>query len=191
MIDMVAITKIIGLDIMLGVDNAVVIALACSAVAPELRNKAILWGTIGAIAMRAILLVFASFLIAVPVIKTAAGLYLLYVAWQLAFASNEDEPNIKSSSSIKGAMVTIMIADFMMSLDNVLAVVGASQSAGEHAMLYSIIGILFSIPIIVLGAKGIVSLMERYKFIIYIGAAVLVWVAIELIITDPAWLMCM
>jgi YjbE family integral membrane protein len=183
-IDWAAIVKIIGIDIMLGVDNAIVIALACASLPAHLRSKAIVLGTAGAVGLRAILLVFAGYLMGLTWVKLGAGAYLLYIGFKLLM-ENGDEHEVASANHIFGAVKTIIIADFMMSLDNVLAVVGASQSAGEHATAYAIAGIVLSIPVIVFGAQGIMKLMDRFPIIIWIGAGLLGWVGAEMMITDP------
>lgn len=187
-IDWAAVFKIIGIDIMLGVDNAVVIALACASLPLAMRPKAILWGTAGAVGLRVILLIMASLLLAfcdswgIP-IKMIAGAYLLYIGYSLLMSSDSEE-HIQSSDHMWGAVKVIIIADFMMSLDNVLAVTAASQSAGAHATAYAIAGILFSIPIIVFGATGIMKLMDKFPIIIWVGAGLLGWVGAEMIISD-------
>jgi YjbE family integral membrane protein len=183
-IDWSAIVKIIGIDIMLGVDNAIVIALACASLPATMRNKAVILGTAGAVILRAVLLVFAGFFIGLPWVKLLAGAYLLYIGFKLLMDSG-DEHEVASADHIVGAVKTIIVADFMMSLDNVLAVVGASQSAGEHATVYAIAGIVLSIPVIVFGAQGIMKLMDRFPLIIWLGAGLLGWVGAEMIITDP------
>jgi YjbE family integral membrane protein len=183
-IDWAAIIKIIGIDIMLGVDNAIVIALACNALPVEMRKKAVILGTAGAVLLRAILLVFAGYLIGLTWVKLLAGAYLLFIGYQLLMAS-DDEHEVKSADNIFGAVQTIIVADFMMSLDNVLAVVGAAQTAGEHSTLYAIAGIVLSIPVIVFGAQGIMKLMDRFPIIIWLGAGLLGWVGAEMMITDP------
>lgn len=184
-IDWTAIFKIVGIDIMLGVDNAVVIALACAALAPEVRNKAIALGTAGAIALRAALLAFAGLLIGITGVKLVAGLYLFYIGYSLLVSSEEEDPDVPKKTSIWGAVGTVIVADFMMSLDNVLAVVGAAQSTGQHSTLYAIAGIVLSIPIIILGAKGIMSLMDKFPIITWLGACLLGWVGAEMILTEP------
>ncbi len=184
-IDWSAILKIVGVDIMLGVDNAIVIALACNALPPHLRNKAVLLGTAGAVGLRAILLVFAGYLMGLTWVKLIAGAYLLFIGYKLLMDS-DDEHDVKSADHIWGAVQTIIVADFMMSLDNVLAVVGAAQSTGEHSTVYAIAGIALSIPIIIFGAQGIMKLMDRFPIIIWLGAGLLGWVGAEMIITDPA-----
>jgi YjbE family integral membrane protein len=183
-IDWGALIKIIGIDIMLGVDNAVVIALACSALPHAMRSRAVLWGTFGAVALRGILLVFAGYLIGLSYIKLLAGAYLLYIGYQLLMES-EGDPDVESPERTFDAVKTIIVADFMMSLDNVLAVVAAAQGAGEHSNWYAIGGIVFSIPIIVFGAQGIMRLMDRFPIIMWLGAGLLGWVGAELMITDP------
>ncbi len=183
-IDWSAIVKIIGIDIMLGVDNAIVIALACASLPAAMRKKAVLLGTAGAVILRAILLVFAGFFIGLPWVKLLAGAYLLYIGFKLLMDSG-DEHEVASADHILGAIKTIIVADFMMSLDNVLAVVGAAQSAGEHSTIYAIAGIVLSIPVIVFGAQGIMKLMDRFPLIIWLGAGLLGWVGAEMIITDP------
>jgi YjbE family integral membrane protein len=183
-IDWAAIVKIIGIDIMLGVDNAIVIALACASLPASMRKKAVLLGTAGAVVLRAILLVFAGLLMGLTWVKLIAGAYLLYIGFNLLM-ENGDDHEVQSAEHIWGAIKTIIVADFMMSLDNVLAVVAASQSAGAHATAYAIAGIVFSIPVIVFGAQGIMKLMDRFPVIIWLGAGLLGWVGAEMMITDP------
>lgn len=183
-IDFAAIIKIIGIDIMLGVDNAVVIALACSSLPLHLRTKAVIYGTAGAVLLRAVLLAAAGLLMDLPWIKLIAGAYLLFIGYKLLM-SNDSEEHVKESSHVWGAVQTIIIADFMMSLDNVLAVAGAAQSAGAHSTAYAIAGIVFSIPVIVFGATSIMRLMDDYPLIIWAGAGLLGWVGAEMVISDP------
>lgn len=184
-LDYAAILKIIGIDIMLGVDNAIVIALACAALPIAMRKKAVFWGTAGAVGLRIALLAFASVLIGLTWIKLVAGAYLLFIGYKLLI-DNQAQHDIKPAATLFGAMQTIIVADFMMSLDNVLAVTAAAQSAGSHSMVYAVLGVLLSIPIIIYGAQGIIKLMDKYKFIIWIGAGLLGWVGVEMMMTDPA-----
>ena len=183
-IDWVALFKIVGIDIMLGVDNAIVIALACAALPHDMRKRAVLLGTVGAVALRAVLLIFAAYLMGLTWVKLIAGAYLLYIGCKLLLESG-DEPEVASPDRVFDAVKTIVVADFMMSLDNVLAVVGAAQSAGSHSTAYAIGGIVLSIPVIVFGAQGIMRLMDRFPVIIWLGAGLLGWVGAEMIITDP------
>lgn len=183
-IDWGAILKIIGIDVMLGVDNAIVIALACASLPVNMRKNAVLWGTAGAVGLRAILLAFAGFLMGLHWVKLIAGAYLLYIGFKLLSQQN-NEHQVASPDHVFGAIKTIIVADLMMSLDNVLAVVGAAQSAGEHSTLYAIGGIVLSIPVIIFGSQGIMKLMDRFPLIIWMGAGLLGWVGAEMMITDP------
>lgn len=183
-IDWVAILKIVGIDIMLGVDNAIVIALACAALPAAMRKKAVWLGTAGAVGLRVLLLIFAGLLMGLTYVKLVAGAYLLYIGYKLLMDSGKEHA-VESPEHMMDAVKTIVVADFMMSLDNVLAVMGAAQSAGAHSTLYAIGGILLSIPIIIFGAQGIMALMERYPVVIWLGAGLLGWVGAEMMITDP------
>lgn len=182
-IEWAAVFKIVMIDLLLGLDNAIVIALACASLAVSVRGKAIMLGTAGAIALRAILLVFATFLLGVPYLKLIAGLYLVFIGYKL-LTGHEDDPEVAQKSTIWGAVWTIIVADFMLSLDNVMAVAGAASAAGEHSTIYAVAGIVISIPIIIYGAKYLSGLMDRFKVIIWIGAAMLGVVGAEMIVSD-------
>lgn len=182
-IDWGAILKIIGIDIMLGVDNAIVIALACAALPKEVRGKAIMWGTAGAVGLRAILLVFAGLLMSIPYVKLVAGTYLLYLGYKL-LVENEGSHDVPAADRVLAAVKTIIVADFMMSLDNVLAVTAAANTAGAHSTMYAIAGIVLSIPVIIFGASGLTGVMSKFPIIIWLGAGLLGWVGAEMIITD-------
>ena len=183
MLNWAAIFKITMIDLLLGLDNAIVIALACATLAVNVRGKAILLGTAGAIALRAVLLVFATFLLGVPFLKLFAGAYLIWIGYSL-LTGHEEDPEVAQKSTIWGAVWTIIVADFMLSLDNVMAVAGAASTAGEHATMYAIAGIVLSIPIIVYGAKYLSGLMDKFPVIIWIGAAMLGVVGAEMIVSD-------
>ncbi|HET8687931.1 MAG TPA: TerC family protein [Methanosarcina sp.] len=182
-IDWAAVAKIVGIDIMLGGDNAVVIALACSALPLALRNKGMFFGTAGAVLMRGLLLAIAGLVMGIPFVKLVAGAWLFWIGYSL-LVGNDDDPNINPSESLFGAIKTIIIADVMMSVDNVMAVASAAQSAGEHSTIYAVAGIMFSIPVIVLGAQIIMKLMDRFPIITWGGAGLLGWVGAEMIISD-------
>ncbi|UAV89615.1 integral membrane protein TerC family protein [Pseudomonas phage COT4] len=181
-IEWAAIFKIVMIDLLLGLDNAIVIALAVASLAVSVRGKAIILGTAGAIALRAILLVFATFLLGVPYLKLIAGAYLVFIGYKL-LTGHEDDPEVAQKSTIWGAVWTIVVADFMLSLDNVMAVAGAA-SGTEHSAIYAIAGILFSIPVIVYGASYLTKLMDRFPVIIWIGAGMLGVVGAEMIVSD-------
>lgn len=182
-IEWAAVFKIVMIDLLLGLDNAIVIALACASLAVSVRGKAIMLGTVGAIALRAVLLVFATFLLGVPYLKLIAGAYLVFIGYKL-LTGHEDDPEVAQKNTIWGAVWTIIVADFMLSLDNVMAVAGAATAAGEHSTIYAIAGIVISIPIIIYGAKYLSGLMDRFKVIIWIGAAMLGVVGAEMIVSD-------
>lgn len=173
------IASIILLDIVLSGDNAVVIALACRNLAKEQRKKAILLGTGGAIGLRIILTFIAVWLLQIPLVKVAGGLLLLYIAFDLLRSGNED-PDVKSGNNLFAAVRTIIIADFVMSLDNVLAIAGV---ANGHIGLVAL-GLLVSIPLIVFGSQIIIKLMEKFPILIWIGALLIAYTAGTMIVDD-------
>lgn len=182
-IDWAAVAKIVGIDIMLGGDNAVVIALACSALPLALRNKGMFFGTAGAVLIRGLLLAIAGLVMGIPFVKVIAGAWLFYIGYNLLVDNGEDH-DVTPSDSLWGAVKTIIIADIVMSVDNVMAVASAAESTGQHSTIYAVAGIVFSIPIIVLGAKIIMKMMDRFPIIIWGGAGLLGWIGAEMIISD-------
>lgn len=184
-IDWGAVLKIVGIDIMLGADNAIVIALACAALPANLRGRAMIMGTAAAVLLRALLLWGADSLMGVPYLKLVAGLYLLYIGYKLLMDGDGEGHKVSAADKMMAAVKTIVVADFMMSLDNVLAVASAAHSAGEHSTIYAIAGIVLSIPVIVFGAKYLMAIMERFTIIMWLGAGLLGWVGAEMTISDP------
>lgn len=182
-IDWAVVFKIIMIDLMLGADNAIVIALACAGLHESVKNKAMLGGTAGAVGLRAILLVFATLLLGIPYLKIVAGVYLVYIGYKLLMDSGESH-KVEEKDTLWGAITTIIIADFMLSLDNVMAVAGAA-SGNEHSTIYAIAGIIVSIPIIIYGAKYLMVWMGRFPIIIWLGAGMLGWVGAEMLVSDP------
>ena len=178
----VTILKIIMIDIILSGDNAVVIAMATRSLPKNLQNKAIFAGTAFAVIFRIILAAVVLMIMGIPYIHAVAGLLLAYIAWGVLDQGKEDDAHIKSHNSIWRAVVTIAVADLTMSLDNVVAVAGA---AGGHMGLL-IAGITISIPLMIIGSKFLVYLMEKYPIIIYIGAGILTWTAGEMILKDKS-----
>src|SRR5690606_6102959 len=145
-----AILQIIMIDILLGGDNAVIIALACRNLAPKQRMQGILWGTAGAIGLRVVLIAFALVLLEVPLLKVVGGLLLLWIGIKLLLPDQDEHGNVTSGTSIWGAVKTILIADLVMSLDNVIASAGAAQNThADHQMYYVIFGLIVSVPIII------------------------------------------
>ena len=184
----VAVGQIILIDILLGGDNAVVIALACRSLPPQQRTKGILWGTAGAIILRVILIAFALTLLQVPYLKLVGAILLVWIGVKLLTPEDEDEhSNIQASDKLWGAVKTVIVADLVMSVDNVIAIAGAAQGAGEqHQMPLVIFGLLVSIPIIVWGSQLVLKLMDRFPMIITLGGMLLGWIAGTMAHTDPA-----
>jgi YjbE family integral membrane protein len=181
-----AVGQIILIDILLGGDNAIVIALACRNLPANLRVKGILWGTFGAIAIRMVLIAFAVTLLQVPYLKLLGGLLLFWIGIKL-LADNDDSHGgeIIASDRLFTAIKTIVIADLVMSIDNVIAVASAAEQAGgEHQFALVVFGILVSIPIIVWGSAIVLKLMERFPIIITLGAALLGYLAGGMVFTD-------
>ncbi|SFL19535.1 integral membrane protein, YjbE family [Nitrosomonas aestuarii] len=177
----IAVVQIIAIDIVLGGDNAVVIALACRRLPEKQRNLGIFWGVFGAIALRVILIFFALSLLAVPYLKIVGACLLVWIGIKLL----QPEPvgdghEVAASTTLVGAIKTIIIADAVMSLDNVIAIAGAAKDS----MGLVIFGLAFSVPIIVWGSKLVMKLMDRYPITIVIGAGLLGWIAGDMAVTD-------
>jgi YjbE family integral membrane protein len=183
----VAVGQIILIDILLGGDNAVVIALACRGLPPKQRKMGIIYGTAGAIILRVILIAFALALLAIPYLKVVGGLLLIWIGVKLLMPQDEadEHGNIQSSDKLWGAVKTVIIADLVMSVDNVLAIAGAAESAGQHQLPLVIFGLLVSIPIIVAGSQIVLKLMDRFPIIIVLGGMLLGWIAGQMMYTDP------
>jgi len=189
----VAVGQIILIDIVLSGDNAVVIALACRNLSPEQRAKGIFWGVAGAVSLRVVLTVFAALVMNLPWLKFVGGLLLIWIAIKLMLPEDEEGHDIQSSSHLWGAVKTIVVADFVMSLDNVIAVAGAAH--GSLALL--LFGLAVSIPLIVWSSQLILHWMERFPAIVLFGAGLLGYVAGQMIFSDagvlallppmPAW----
>ena len=182
-----ALGQIIIIDILLGGDNAVVIALACRKLPPAQRTKGIIWGTAGAIVLRVILIAFAMTLLALPFLKFVGALLLVWIGVKLLAPDEEGHGDVQGSDKLLAAIKTIIVADLVMSLDNVIAIAGAAQNAGDHSFLLVVLGLLISIPIIVWGSQLVIKLMERFPFIITLGGMLLGWIAGGMLVTDPAF----
>ena len=174
---------IVWVNVILSGDNAVVIALAARSLPERQRKLAVLWGAGAAVVLRVILTAVAVKLLELPYLKLVGGALLLWIAVQLLVPEEENgdgEP--RSSSHLLGAIKTILIADLVMSVDNVLAVAAAAK--GSFPLL--VIGLALSIPLVIFGATMLIALMERFPLIITLGAAILGWTAGEMGVTDPA-----
>ncbi|HAJ13070.1 MAG: TerC family protein [Hydrogenophaga sp.] len=184
----IALGQIIVIDILLGGDNAVVIALACRRLPPAQRTKGIIWGTAGAIILRVILIAFAMTLLNIPFLKFVGALLLVWIGVKLLAPDEEEHGNIQGSDKLLAAIKTIIVADLVMSVDNVIAIAGAAQNAGQdHSLILVVMGLLISIPIIVWGSQLVIKLMARFPVIITLGGMLLGWIAGGMLVTDPAF----
>ena len=177
----VAVGQIILIDIVLSGDNAVVIALACRNLSPEQRKTGIFWGVAGAISLRVVLTVFAALVMNLPWLKLVGGLLLVWIAVKLMLPEDQEGHDIKASANLWGAVKTIVVADFVMSLDNVIAVAGAAHGS----LVLLLFGLAVSIPLIVWASQLILRWMVRWPWIVLVGAGLLGYVAGQMIFTDP------
>ncbi|MBI5889520.1 MAG: TerC family protein [Nitrosomonadales bacterium] len=176
--------KIIVIDLLLSGDNAVVIALACRNLPAAQRKKGIMYGVGGAIGLRIVLTFFAVTLLSLPYLKLVGALLLLWIGIKLILPEEEHgEGNIKAEANLWGAVKTIIIADFVMSLDNVLGVAAAAKGS----VFLLVFGLLISIPLIAWSSQLVLKLIDRYPFIIYAGGALLGYVAGEMLVTEAAF----
>lgn len=191
----ISVLQIIAIDILLGGDNAIVIALACRRLPEAQRKQGIFWGVVGAIGLRIVLIFFALQLLAIPFLKIVGGALLLWIGIKLLQPEDDEEHGkVEGSTHLLGAIRTIIIADAVMSLDNVIAVAAAAK--GDLALV--IFGILVSIPIVVWGSKFVLKLMDRLPIVITFGGALLGWIAGDMLLGDavvkpylegqPGWL---
>ena len=169
----IAVLQIIAIDIVLGGDNAVVIALASRRLPDRQRNKAIFWGVFGAIALRVILIFFALQLLQIHYLKIVGALLLLWIGVKMLKPEDGGEHHIDASTTLAGAIKTIIIADAVMSLDNVIAI----AAAAKDSLALVVFGLVVSVPIIVWGSKLVLKVMDRWPVIIVGGAALLGWIA--------------
>jgi YjbE family integral membrane protein len=176
-----ALLAIIAIDLVLAGDNAIVIGLAARNLPPHLQKKAIFWGAIGAVAVRAVLTMAVVWLLKIPGFLLVGGIALIWIAYQLVADDGGGEHDIKSSTTFRQAIQTIVIADAIMGVDNVLAVAGAAHGS----FLLVIIGLLVSIPIVMWGSTLILKLVERFPLIIVGGAGILGWTAAKMIVSEP------
>ena len=190
----VAVVQIIAIDIVLGGDNAVVIALASRRLPEQQRKLAIFWGVFGAIALRVVLIFFALQLLQIAYLKIVGALLLFWIGLKLMEPQADGDHEIDASSNLFSAIKTIIIADAVMSLDNVIAIAGAAK--GNIGLV--VFGLLVSVPIIVYGSKLVLTLMDRFPIVIVGGAALLGWIAGDMfvhdivvkdwVVTNAAWL---
>ncbi len=177
-----SILQIIAIDIVLGGDNAIVIALACKNLPDKQRKLGIFYGALGAIILRVLMVFFATYLLAIDGLKIIGGVLLLWIGVKLCLDSHEMNLNVKPESRLLTAIKTIIIADFVMSFDNSLAI----AAAADGNIYIVIFGLLLSVPIIIWGSKIILKLIDKYPQIIYLGGFLLGWIGGEMIQTDIA-----
>src|SRR5581483_9201257 len=173
---------IIWVNIILSGDNAVVIALAARSLPKHQQKQAIFWGAGAAVVLRIVLTIVAVKLLEFPFLKLIGGAALLWIAVKLLVPEDEDDGDVAASTQLWGAVKTILIADLVMSTDNVIAVAAAAKGS----VLLLVLGLIISIPLVIFGATMLMKLMERYPLIITLGAAILGWTAGEMGVTDPA-----
>ena len=172
--------QIIAIDIVLSGDNAVVIALACRNLPPAQRKLGIFWGVVGAVGLRVVLTAFAAGLLGLPYLKLVGGALLLWIGIKLLLPDDGGGHEITAASHLWGAVKTIIVADFIMSLDNVIAVAAASRDS----VMLLLFGLAVSIPLIVASSQLILHFMERFPIIVTLGAGLLGYVAGGMIVTD-------
>ena len=182
----IGLLKIIWVNLLLSGDNAVVIALAARSLPPRQQKLAIFWGSGAAIVLRIILTIFAVALLAFPYLKIVGGALLVWIGIQL-LVPDEGEEDMHSSDNVLVAIRTILVADLVMSMDNVIAVAAAAETAPADAkIVLLILGLAISIPIVIFGSTLLLHVMERFPIIITLGAGLLGWIAGEMIVTDPS-----
>jgi YjbE family integral membrane protein len=177
----IGLAKIIGVNIILSGDNAVVIALAARSLPARQQKQAVFWGAGAAVIMRIILTIFAVALLSLPWLKLVGSLLLFWIGVKLLIPEDDDE-EIQASDQLLAAIKTILIADLVMSLDNVIAV--AAAAGGSYTLL--VLGLAISIPLVIFGATLLIKLMERFPVIITVGAGLIGWVAGEMLVADAA-----
>lgn len=175
-----ALGGIIIIDLVLGGDNAIVIAMATRKLDKAIRKKAIFWGVLGAIVIRILMTIFAVYILQIPLLKFVGGLLLIWIAFKLIYDKSEKDEKVEAKEGLLAAVKTIVIADIIMGIDNVLAIAGAADG---HILLV-VLGLIISIPIIVFGSTIILKFIDRFPIIIYIGAAVIAYVAGGMIVSD-------
>lgn len=176
-----ALAAIVLIDLVLAGDNAIVIALAARNLPPPLQRKAIVWGTVGAIGVRTVMTLAVVWLLKVPGLMLVGGLGLIWIAYRLIAPVADDESHGPAAHTFLGAMKTIVIADALMGVDNVLGVAGAAHGSFDLV----VIGLLISVPIVVAGSALVLRLIERLPLLIHLGAGVLAYTAARMIVSEP------
>jgi YjbE family integral membrane protein len=180
---------VLWVNLILSGDNAVVIAMAARRLEGRQRRLAIIWGAAGAVILRLIFAAIISYLLEIPFLQVAGGLLLLWIAWKLVHEEHDEEggeEKVQAGASAWEAIRIIILADAVMSLDNVIALVGAARIDGEVNFLLLGIGLATTIPLVIFGAALLTSLLDRFPILIYAGAGLLVYISIEMLFADKA-----
>jgi YjbE family integral membrane protein len=186
-LDWLVVGQIILIDILLGGDNAIVIALACRHLPDHLRFKGILWGTAGAIIVRIILIAFAVTLLTLPYLKIIGGVLLLWIGAKLLLNEEDSATEIDGGDRLLSAIKTIIVADLVMSIDNVIAVASAAEQAhADHKLVLVVFGIMVSIPVVIWGSSVVLKFMDRVPAIVTLGAGLLGYLGGAMIVGDTA-----
>jgi YjbE family integral membrane protein len=182
----VAVFGIVIIDLVLSGDNAVVIGMAARRLSPENRRKAIVWGGVGAVGLRILFTTIVTLLLSIPLLQAAGGLLLLWIAYKL-LKPHDIQAHVSEASSLRDAIRTIILADVVMSLDNILAVGGTAHGGAEsrtHQIVLLWFGLALSIPILLFGSALVARLLGRFPVLVYLGAIILVWTAVHMVLED-------
>ena len=175
---------VLVVNLILSGDNAVVIAMAARSLEGANRRRAIVWGAAGAVILRLLFAAVITFLIQIPFLQVVGGLLLIWIAWKLIHDSEPEDDKIEAGQSAWDAIRIIIVADAVMSLDNVIALVAAARIDGQVSTSLIVIGLATTIPLVVFGAALLTSLLNRFPFLVYLGAGLLVYLAVEMFFSD-------
>ena len=176
--------EVFGINLILSGDNAVVIAMAVRTLGGTHRRRAIVWGAAGAIVLRLFFAAVVTYLLHIPLLQVVGGVLLVWIAWQLVRDSGDDDEKVEAGQSTWEAIRIIIVADAVMSLDNVIALVQAAKVGGEVSFLILGIGLITTVPLVVFGAALLTTLLNRFPVLVYAGAALLVYLAMEMFFAD-------
>jgi YjbE family integral membrane protein len=175
---------VLVVNLILSGDNAVVIAMAARSLEGANRRRAIIWGAAGAVILRLLFAAVITWLIQIPFLQVVGGLLLIWIAWKLIHDSEPEDDKIEAGQSAWDAIRIIIVADAVMSLDNVIALVQAARIDGQVSTSLIVIGLATTIPLVVFGAALLTSLLDRFPFLVYLGAGLLVYLAVEMFFSD-------
>jgi YjbE family integral membrane protein len=175
---------VLVVNLILSGDNAVVIAMAARSLEGANRRRAIVWGAAGAVILRLLFAAVITWLIQIPFLQVVGGLLLIWIAWKLIHDSEPEDDKIEAGQSAWDAIRIIIVADAVMSLDNVIALVQAARIDGQVSTSLIVIGLATTIPLVVFGAALLTSLLDRFPFLVYLGAGLLVYLAVEMFFSD-------